>query len=186
MVYLHNLSTGSQDSVLTSTEAKYSFLVLPNMTYKLTARYEGYLENGFSLNTQGLFSGDLLNDILLEETYQEKLTVFFDYDKWDLRQEFMKDLNKIVRSLRRYEQSTIYVGAHADAQGTKEYNKKLSDKRAAAIVAFLKSKNIEVRRIEAHGFGEELILNLCSDGVECSDEEHSKNRRAEVKIQGPK
>ncbi len=183
MVYLHNLSTGKIDSVLTSADATYSFLVLPNMTYKVASRYPGYLENGFSLNTKGLYSGDLINDILLEETYQEKLTVLFDYDKWDIRQEFIKDLNKIVRSMRRFDTATIYVGAHADAQGTKEYNKKLSDRRAAAIVAFFRSKNIETRRMEAHGFGEELILNLCSDGVECSDEEHSKNRRAEIKVQ---
>ncbi len=183
MVYLNNLSTGKIDSVLTSAEATYNFLVLPNMTYKVTARYAGYLENGFNLNTKGLFYGDLINDILLEETYQEKLTVLFDYDKWDLRPEFIKDMNKIIRSLRRYKKATVYIGAHADAQGTREYNKKLSDKRAATIVAFLKSKNIDTGRIQAFGFGEELILNLCSDGVECSDEEHSKNRRVEIKVQ---
>ncbi len=183
MVYLNNLSTGKVDSVLTSAEASYNFLVLPNMSYKVTARYPGYLENGFKLNTQGLFFGDLLNDILLEETYLEKLMVFFDYDKWDLRPEFGKDMNKIIRSLRRYKKATVYIGAHADARGTKEYNKKLSDKRAATIVAFLKKSNFDVGRIQAFGFGEELILNLCSDGVECTDAEHLQNRRAEIKVQ---
>jgi outer membrane protein OmpA-like peptidoglycan-associated protein len=182
-VYLHNLTTGKVDSMKLSENASYQFLVLPNMSYRISARSSGYLENGFNLSTNGLLSGDLLNDILLEETYIEKLTVFFEYDKWDLRSEFNASLTKMVRTLGKYKKATIYIGAHADAQGTREYNKRLSDKRAAAIVAFLKSRNIEEVRIQAFGFGEELILNMCSDGVECSDVEHSQNRRAEIKVQ---
>ncbi len=182
-VYLQNLTTGKVDSMKLSENASYQFLVLPNMAYRISARSSGYLENGFNLSTKGLLSGDLLNDILLEETYIEKLTVFFEYDKWDLRSEFSASLTKMVRTLGKYKKATIYIGAHADAQGTRDYNKRLSDKRAAAIVAFLKSRNIDEVRIQAFGFGEELILNMCSDGVECSDVQHSQNRRAEIKVQ---
>ena len=46
------------------------------------------------------------------------------------------------------------------------------------------NQGIAKSRIEAVGFGEELILNRCSDGVICPEEEHSKNRRAELKVQG--
>lgn len=183
VVYRQNTATGAVDSLLTGSDGAYSFLVLPNSTYRIAARHPGYLENGFSLNTHSMLSGTLLNDILLEETYLEKLTVFFTYDKWDLRQEYVKNMNKLVRSLGRFRNATIYVGAHADAQGSQEYNKRLSDKRAETIVAFLKGKGIEIKRIEAFGFGEELILNLCSDGVECTDAQHSLNRRAELKVQ---
>ena len=152
------------------------------------ARHPGYLENGFSLNTHSLFSGDLVNDILLEEQYLEKLTVLFDYNKWELRPEFMTDVHKIIRSLGRFKEATVYIGAHADSKGTREYNKKLSGKRAQTILNYLKGKNINKNRIQAYGFGEELILNVCSDGVECSNEEHSQNRRAEIKVQlgGPR
>ncbi len=183
MVYIQNLSTGVVDSIKVGDDAEYRFLVLPNMSYRVNARYPGYLENGFALNTSNLFHGNLLNDILLEETYQEKLTVFFDLDKAVVRPEFGKSLDKLVRSLNRFKGATLYVGAHADAQGSREYNKRLSDRRAAAIVAFFKEKGIQPSRMEAFGFGEELILNTCSDGVECSDAQHSQNRRAEVKVQ---
>lgn len=182
-VYLHNITTGKMDSVISNSIGEYSFMVLPNQSYRVFSRYTGYLENGFNLNTKSLFSGDLVNDILLEETYQEKMVVQFDYDKWDLRPSFMDNLGKIVRSLNRFKDATVYIGAHADTRGTKEYNKALSDKRANAVLVYLKSRNIDVKRIQAFGFGEELILNTCSDGVECSDEEHSLNRRAEIKVQ---
>lgn len=182
-VYLHNLTTGKVDSINTSDQAAYHFLVVPNMSYRISARHPGYLERGFNLNTQNLFEGDLLNDILLEEVYVDKMTVFFGYDQWILKPEFEKELDRIIRSLRKDKSSTVYIGAHADTQGTREYNKNLSDKRAAAVVKFMTGKGIAPSRIQAFGFGEELILNLCSDGVECSDEEHSKNRRAEIKVQ---
>ena len=109
--------------------------------------------------------------------------MLFDYNKWDLRSEFHTELGRIIRSLNRFKDATVYIGAHADAQGTREYNKALSDKRAKTILEYLKSKNIKASRIQAFGFGEELILNTCSDGVECSDIEHSQNRRAEIKVQ---
>ena len=182
-VFLHNLTTGKVDSIMTKDQAAYRFLVLPNMSYRIYARHKGYLEKGFNLNTHNLYEGNLLNDLLMEEVYLEKMTVFFGYDQWDLRSEFERELNRIVRSLVNNKKSTIYIGAHADTQGTKEYNKALSDKRAATVVQYLKSRGIAASRIQAFGFGEELILNLCSDGVECSDEEHSKNRRAEIKVQ---
>lgn len=183
IVYLRNVSTGKMDSVVTATTGAYSFMVLPNNSYRITARHSGYLENGFNLNTHSLFTGTLLNDILLEEKYLEKLTVLFDFNKWELRPEFITDVHKVIRSLNRFKNASVHIGAHADSQGSREYNKKLSDKRAEAVLAYLKSKNIDVSRIQAFGFGEELILNVCSDGVECSNEEHSQNRRAEIKVQ---
>lgn len=183
MVYRRNMMTGQVDSIKVSEDARYNFLVMPNTTYRIEARYPGYVENGFTLNTANLYHGDLLNDILLEETYLEKSTVFFDLDKAALRPEFVKDLNKLVRSLGRFKSATLYIGAHADAQGTREYNKRLSDRRAATIVAFFRENGIQASRIEAFGFGEELILNTCSDGVECTDAQHSQNRRAEIKVQ---
>ncbi len=183
VVLVKNTTTGKVDSVKVGPDAKYRFLVYPNSTYRVTAKYPGYLDNGFALNTAKLLHGDLVNDILLEETYMEKLTVYFDLDKADLRPEFVKNLNKLVRSLIRFKTATLYIGAHADSQGEREYNKRLSDRRAATMVAFFKEKGIPIARIEAFGFGEELILNTCSDGVECTDAQHSLNRRAEIKVQ---
>jgi outer membrane protein OmpA-like peptidoglycan-associated protein len=85
--------------------------------------------------------------------------------------------------LEKYPKSTLHIGAHADARGTKQYNKGLSERRAAEARRYFTKKGISSKRIVAVGFGEELILNRCSDGVECPEEEHSKNRRAEVKVQ---
>lgn len=43
---------------------------------------------------------------------------------------------------------------------------------------------INKNRISARGYGETLLLNKCANGVECSEEEHARNRRTEIKIMG--
>jgi peptidoglycan-associated lipoprotein len=180
---LENLTSGEIDSVNVGQDAFYRFLVLPNTKYKVTARKAGHISNGFSLNTEGLYRADLVNDILLEETFLEKLEVLFDFNGSIIKSEFNKTLDRFVRDLNRAPNSTVNIGAHADSKGTNKYNLELSGKRATAVANYLIQRGISESRIEATGFGEELILNQCSDGVECSDEEHSLNRRAEVKIQ---
>jgi hypothetical protein len=48
------------------------------------------------------------------------------------------------------------------------------------------NKGIEGKRIKAKGYGETRILNHCTNGEECSDEEHRFNRRTEFRIlEGP-
>jgi outer membrane protein OmpA-like peptidoglycan-associated protein/tetratricopeptide (TPR) repeat protein len=182
-VILENLTAGTVDSINVGRQAFYKFLVLPNTKYKITARKTGHISNGFNLNTEGLYRADLVNDILLEETFLEKLEVLFDFNEAIIKLEFNKALDRFVRDLKRQPGSKVNIGAHADSKGSNRYNLELSGKRATAVTNYLISRGISKSRIEARGFGEELILNQCSDGAECSDEEHSLNRRAEIKIQ---
>jgi outer membrane protein OmpA-like peptidoglycan-associated protein/tetratricopeptide (TPR) repeat protein len=184
-VTLQNLSTGEIDSIRVGENGSYNFLLLPNNQYKLIASKPGFISDGFSLSTAGLYKGQLVNDILLEETYLEKFELQFDFNKSNVKQDFVSSLNKIVKDLRRSPTATVNIGAHADATGTREYNLKLSNERARAVANYLVENGIQRSRIESTGFGEELVLNKCSDGVECSEEEHGLNRRAEIKVQLP-
>lgn len=182
-VTLENLTTGTIDSINVGQDAFYKFLVLPNTRYRITARKAGHIPNGFNLNTDGLYRANLVNDILLEETFLEKLQILFDFNEAVIKSEFNPTLERFVKDLKRRPEAKVNIGAHADSKGSHQYNLELSSKRAVAVTNYLANRGINKSRIEAHGFGEELILNKCSDGVECSDEEHSLNRRAEIKIQ---
>jgi outer membrane protein OmpA-like peptidoglycan-associated protein len=157
--------------------------VQPDHKYRIEATKDGFIPNGFNLNTENINKRELLNDIVVEEVYVEKTVTYFDYDKYNVKSEWHRDLNKILRTLKRYPETTLHVGAHADSRGAKEYNQTLSEKRANAVVDYFAANGIDKTRITAVGFGEELILNRCSDGVVCPEEEHSKNRRAELKVQ---
>jgi outer membrane protein OmpA-like peptidoglycan-associated protein len=182
-VILDNITDGTMDSISVNDKGEYSFLVYPDKKYKIDAQHKGFLDNGFNLNTSNLYSGELLNDIVLEEKFVDKGQVLFDYDKDEIKPEATAELEKVLRSLRKFSELTLYIGAHADSRGSLQYNQELSDRRAVNTVRFFTSRGISRRRIEARGFGEELLLNRCSDGVDCPEEEHTKNRRAEMKVQ---
>ena len=43
-------------------------------------------------------------------------------------------------------------------------------------------KGIEASSLTAKGYGETQLINKCSDGVSCTEEEHQANRRSEFII----
>lgn len=59
-------------------------------------------------------------------------------------------------------------------------------RRANSARRWLINKGIDSKRIQAKGYGETVILNNCSNGEDCTDDEHRFNRRTEFKIlEGP-
>ena len=48
----------------------------------------------------------------------------------------------------------IEVQGHTDEQGDDAYNLDLSNRRAAAVVAYLVGKGVAAERLESHGYGE--------------------------------
>ena len=79
----------------------------------------------------------------------------------------------------------VELGSHTDSRGYERYNRDLSQKRAQAAVDYITQVGgIELERITAKGYGESQLLNKCADDVECTEEEHQRNRRTELKIIG--
>ncbi|CAD5252198.1 MULTISPECIES: carboxypeptidase regulatory-like domain-containing protein [unclassified Imperialibacter] len=183
LVTITNTATGTQQSVQTGTDGVYAFLVYPNEKYRIDATNEGFLPEGYNLNTDNIYYGELLNDLVLEEVFVDKATVFFDVDKYRFSTEAYPELADILKTLKRFPKSTLNVTAHADSRGTVEYNQKLSDRRVATILNYFAANGINKFRMKGKGFGESLLLNTCSDGVDCGEDDHSKNRRAEIKVQ---
>jgi hypothetical protein len=58
----------------------------------------------------------------------------------------------------------------------------LSERRAAAVVFYLRRKGVDKRRMVSRGYGESQPVNHCQDGVKCSEQEHAQNRRTNFKI----
>ena len=182
-VTMENLATGKKQTVALNENGEYMFVVRPDSEYKIEGSKDGFITNGFTLNTKGLTEGDLKNDIVLEEIYMNLEIVNFAYDKSDLSIEAKKKLDRIVKALKAAPEATLNIGAHADSRGSAKYNKALTERRAKSTLNYITSKGIARKRIEYTAFGESLLLNKCSDGVKCPEEDHAKNRRAEVKVQ---
>jgi len=182
-VILQDKSEVTVDTLITASNGYYSFVLRPKREYHLRIEKDHFLPQDMDINTISISKGTILNDFVLEEEYLDKEVIFFDFDKSNLSNDVTSTLQRVVKILYRYPQTSLIIGAHADARGTKEYNQNLSEARAQSTLKFFRSQGINQSRIIARGFGEELIINRCTNGINCHEEDHSKNRRAEIKIE---
>lgn len=182
---LYNPLTNQIDSVLTDQEGKYIFPVKRGTEYAIIATLPGFVGDTAKINTNRIEEGTIVNDLVLESNYIDKSFVFFDFDKSNIKPEFRAVLDSIVLTLQEYPTTVLNINAHADARGSIEYNQALSERRAESAKKYIVNRGISSSRISTKGFGELLIINRCVDGVNCKEIEHSKNRRAELKIVYP-
>lgn len=109
--------------------------------------------------------------------------ILFDLDKSDIRYDAAIELNKIVLLMTQYPNMVIKIESHTDSRANDQYNLELSDRRAKATRDYIISQGIAPERIEsAIGFGETQLLNNCSNGVPCTEQQHQVNRRSEFII----
>jgi outer membrane protein OmpA-like peptidoglycan-associated protein len=136
----------------------------------------------------GHAEGTLLANIELERARIDKRIqiqhIYYDYDKWDIRPDAAERLDNVVVLMKDNPEIAVELGSHTDSRGNDDYNQQLSQRRAAAAVAYIISEGIDSARITARGYGESQLVNRCRNGVECSEDEHQQNRRTELRITG--
>ena len=81
--------------------------------------------------------------------------IFYDFDKATLRPESEKALDDLVKLLNENPNVTIELSAHTDYIGSADYNKRLSQRRADAVVAYLTAHGIAQDRLTPVGYGKE-------------------------------
>ena len=110
--------------------------------------------------------------------------ILFDFDSSELRQEADEEIDKLVQLAEETDELMTIIG-HTDSRGADDYNQKLSEERAQAVVDALVNKNVAEERLEAIGKGasEPIAENTHSDGSD-NPEGRQKNRRVEVIVHG--
>ena len=76
----------------------------------------------------------------------------------------------------------VEIASHTDSRGSDSYNLALSQRRAKAVVDYLISKGFSKNMLVAKGYGETMLKNNCSNGVDCTEAQHLENRRTEFRI----
>jgi outer membrane protein OmpA-like peptidoglycan-associated protein len=111
--------------------------------------------------------------------------IYFDFEKFNILKEYALELDKIAKLMTvDYPDMVIRIEAHTDSRGTLAYNDILSTNRANSTYNYLISKGVDPSRITEHnGYGERRLINDCSDGVDCDEEQHQLNRRTQFIIE---
>ena len=112
--------------------------------------------------------------------------IYYDFDKWFIRSESEKELTKLLGFLQENPETIVEIGSHTDARAPFDYNIRLSQRRAQSVVDWLVQRGINRSRLKPKGYGETQPRNGCTDGVQCSEYEHQRNRRTEFRVIGGK
>ncbi|MDG5493127.1 OmpA family protein [Psychroserpens sp. SPM9] len=109
--------------------------------------------------------------------------IYFDFDKSNIRPDAEVELQKVIAVLKKYPNMTIDVRSHTDSRATFAYNDALSNRRNKSTIKYIiEVGGISADRLTGKGYGESQLVNGCSDGVKCTEEEHQLNRRSEFII----
>ena len=103
--------------------------------------------------------------------------IFFDYDKSTLLQQSYNELLRLLAILKDHPTMRIEIRGHTDGHGSLDYNQRLSENRAKAVVDFLLSKGVDPKRLQYKGFGKTQPIDS-----NATEEGRARNRRVEFKI----
>lgn len=200
-VYLLDNMTDKSKKIVTPVsgdfrEALFGKKLNDRGSYNLVLQKDGYFSKTVTYNTlfekPGQYDIHALLDLGLDPEVKDLSEMVqinpinFDLNKYVIRPDAAKELDKIVDVMNKYPNMVVELGSHTDCRASKAYNMSLSDKRAKASAEYIKKKITNPERIYGKGYGESRLLNDCAcEGnvkSDCPEEEHEKNRRTEFKV----
>jgi outer membrane protein OmpA-like peptidoglycan-associated protein len=154
-------------------KCKLKFLNNYNEIIKLvTNTSKSVSKTNKSVSKEKVSSSKVKKDKTSKEKF--KITVFFNYDKFNLSNNELIKLNEVITAANKFKDQSITIIGHTDTKGSDNYNLILSNKRANFIKKHLQSKNI-INNIITKGLGEKSPL------VDTGDNKlEEKNRRAQI------
>ena len=91
---------------------------------------------------------------IFDEVNRQLQPVYFDFDKYDIRDDQIPALQSNARVLKQNPTVSVLIEGHCDERGTEEYNQALGERRAAAARDFLASLGIVESRFSTLSYGE--------------------------------
>ena len=184
------------DTVISDDKAEFSLEAFCGKSYFIRGEKDGYdtheklvktdPEGGITEVELNLVKAVKVIPVTLGDDVGKVLNInpiYFDFDKSNIRKDAALELAKIIAVLQEYPKMKIDVRSHTDSRGNDEYNRKLSDRRVKSTIKYMiKKGGISADRLTGRGYGEEEHVNGCSNGVQCSEEDHQLNRRSEFII----
>lgn len=112
------------------------------------------------------------------ELREEQLqTVYFDFDKYNLRPDAKSSLDANFALLQQFSNVIIKIEGHCDERGTVEYNLSLGEKRAKSVMDYLTGLGVSASRVTIISYGKERPVDAGHN-----ETAWAKNRRAEFRV----
>lgn len=150
---------GTNEKMSVHSDGSFTKVLDPGVSYLFLATCKGYLNHQEQVKAlvNPKESRDTTLQFALANISAPTLidNIFYDFDKATLRDSSKTALDKLVALLKENPHVTIELSAHCDYKGSAEYNKRLSQRRAEAVVAYLIAHGIAADRLTPVGYGKE-------------------------------
>ena len=150
---------GTNEKMSVHSDGSFTKVLDPGVSYLFLATCKGYLNHQEEVKAlvNPKESRDTTLQFALANISAPTLidNIFYDFDKATLRDSSKTALDKLVALLKENPHVTIELSAHCDYKGSAEYNKRLSQRRAEAVVAYLIAHGIAADRLTPVGYGKE-------------------------------
>jgi len=180
------ISDNDADSVIMTSETgeggEYLVSLPSGKNYAMTIKAKDYLFHSENFNIPPATNyQEIIKDIAMNKlaagTKVILNNIFFEYGKTVLRTTSYPELNRVVKLLEAYPKMTIEISGHTDNKGSLAINKKISEKRAKAVVDYILAQGIEEARLTYKGYA--YLQPVATNDTE---EGRQRNRRVEFKI----
>jgi hypothetical protein len=109
------------------------------------------------------------------KTYVESTSVFFDSDKYAITESERLKITDFVSALDLSGDYEFQITGHTDHEGSHQYNRDLSQKRAQTVLELISSSGVPADQCTIEWFGETKLLSTRKDV-----QSKAKNRRVEI------
>jgi len=150
-------------------------VAVPVLTLAACSSDDAAEQTQAATNTQAVDQGNSAADALraqLEELRKNN-TIYFDFDKSDIREEFKSVLEAHAAFLRAQTTVSVTIEGHTDARGTPEYNVALGERRAQSVQKYLENLGVAAGQLSVVSYGEEKPVDAGN-----TEDAFAKNRRA--------
>lgn len=174
-----DLDSDSTWSASTSMTGDYRIPVTREGRYSITAETREHIFSTtlYTVSSAGNAEPSTVDIQLFKDEGTQRLLVFYETDKYELQKESTTELERLVKFMRETPNALLEISGHTDSQGDDEYNRKLSERRADAVIEYLAKRGIEPERLKATGFGETRSVS-----TNTTEEGRANNRRVEMTI----
>ena len=134
-------------------------------------------------NVAGVASNNGCPEVVITKAAEKKLNdfaraIYFNSGRTTFKPGVTANLDRIAVIMKEYSKANFSIQGHSDSQGRAASNKKLSERRAKAVLDYLVSKaGVAAARLTSAGFGEDYPIadNKTRAG-------RAQNRRVEIKL----
>lgn len=126
------------------------------------------------------------NDLVEEREDQKVVKMddfYFNTSSTQLTDDIKSELTKVIDFIDAFPRAQLRIETYTDSRGGSSTNFRLTQARSDAIKKYLVENGVPASNIlYSVGYGEDKILNNCTNGVFCLETLHKKNQRSLIVV----